>query len=296
MAKTHYSVGGKVVLITGGARGIGAELATQLHAKGARLVLTDLDAAPLTELADRLGRDRVLAVVADVRDPDAMAAAARQAVEQFGGIDVVVANAGVGSFGSVLNIDPAAFKKVVDINLTGVFNTVHAALGSVIERRGYVLVVSSMAAFVAAPAMAAYNASKAGAENFANALRQEVAHLGVDVGSAHMSWIDTPLVRELKTELGAFNKILAALPGPLSKTTTVTACGSAFVDGIEGRKRHVYCPRWVGAMRWLRPLMGTSVGERSTSELAPTLVPEIDAQAAELGRNFSARTDALEPD
>jgi len=296
MGKKNYSVSGKVVLITGGARGIGGELATRLHAKGARLVLTDLDAAPLTELADRLGRDGVLAVVADVRDAEAMVAAARQAIEQFGGIDVVVANAGVGSFGSVLNIDPAAFKKVVDINLTGVFNTVHAALASVIERRGYVLVVSSMAAFVAAPGMAAYAASKSGAENFANALRQEVAHLGVDVGSAHMSWIDTPLVQELKVELDSFNKMLAALPGPLSRTTTVAACGSAFVDGIERRKRHVYCPGWVGAMRWLRPLMATSVGERSTSELAPTLIPEIDARAAELGRNFSARTEALEPE
>ena len=71
-----------------------------------------------------------------------------------------------------------------------------------------------------------------GAENFANALRQEVAHLGVDVGSAHMSWIDTPLVQELKVELDSFNKMLAALPGPLSRTTTVAACGSAFVDGI----------------------------------------------------------------
>ena len=192
MGKKNYSVSGKVVLITGGARGIGAELATRLHAKGARLVLTDLDAAPLTELADRLGRDRLLAVVADVRDPEAMVAAARQAIEQFGGIDVVVANAGVGSFGSVLNIDPAAFKKVVDINLTGVFNTVHAALASVIERRGYVLVVSSMAAFVAAPGMAAYAASKSGAENFANALRQEVAHLGVDVGSAHIDGVPGP--------------------------------------------------------------------------------------------------------
>ena len=69
---------------------------------------------------------------------------------------------------------------------------------SIIERRGYVLMVSSLAAFAAAPGMAPYDASKAGVEHFANALRLEVARLGVDVGSAHMSWIDTPLVRDSK--------------------------------------------------------------------------------------------------
>ena len=98
----------------------------------------------------------------------------------------------------MLEIDPEAFKTVVDVNLMGVFYTVRAALPSVIERRGYVLVVSSLAAFAAAPGMASYDASKAGVEHFANALRLELAHRGVDVGSAHMSWIDTPLVRESK--------------------------------------------------------------------------------------------------
>ena len=75
--------------------------------------------------------------------------------------------------------------------MLGVFHTVRAALPSVIERRGYVLIVSSLAAYAAAPGMAPYDASKAAVEHFANALRLEVAHRGVDVGSAHMSWIDT---------------------------------------------------------------------------------------------------------
>lgn len=288
------NMNGKVVLITGGASGIGAEVARRLHAKGANLILTDLDGAALAETAGRLGGSRVLTVVADVRDAAAMAGAVAQAVDRFGGIDVVLANAGIGSFGSTRNIDPEAFKRVIDVNVTGVFNTVHAALPALVQRRGYVLMVSSLAAFVAGPGMAAYTASKAAVENLANALRLEVAHLGVDVGSAHMSWIDTPMVQELKDELGAFQKMLAAMPGPLSRTTSVQDCGAAFVSGIEARRRRVYCPRWVGLFRWLRPLLSMPVAERDLRRSAPELVDGLDAEAAAMGRNLSARTEALE--
>ena len=131
------SLHGKVVFITGGARGIGAEVARRLRNKGAKLVLTDLDEAELAALAAELGEDRVLTAVADVRDLPAMQAAADQAVERFGGIDVVVANAGIASYGSVLQVDPEAVKRVLDVNLLGVFHTVRATLPALIERRGY---------------------------------------------------------------------------------------------------------------------------------------------------------------
>jgi NAD(P)-dependent dehydrogenase (short-subunit alcohol dehydrogenase family) len=287
------SVSGKVALITGGANGIGAEVARRLHAKGAKLVLTDLDEGQLKDVATRLGEDRVLTVVADVRELSAMQSAVAKGIERFGGIDIVMANAGIGAFGSVLEIDPEAFKTVVDVNLMGVFYTVRAALPSVIERRGYVLVVSSLAAFAAAPGMASYDASKAGVEHFANSLRLELAHRGVDVGSAHMSWIDTPLVRESK-ELTTFGEMIAKLPGPLKKTTSVEECGETFIKGIEARKSRIYCPGWVGLMRWLRPLIATPVAERDIRKFAPDLLPRMDAEAAALGRHFSARTEELE--
>lgn len=285
---------GKVVFITGGARGVGAEVARRLYDKGARLVLTDLDEAPLKELARRLSQDRVMTEVADVRDLAAMQAAADKAVERFGGIDVSIANAGIATMGSVLQVDPNAFKTLMEVNVLGVFHTVRATLPSVIERRGYVLIVSSLAAYAAAPGLAPYNAAKSGVEHFANALRLEVAHLGVDVGSAHMSWIDTPLVREAKSDLSTFQEMITKLPGPLKKTTSVEACGEAFVKGIEGRKRQINCPGWVGLMRWLRPLLATRVGEAQTMKFVPDLLPRMDAEVAALGRSMSARTEALE--
>jgi len=288
-------VNGKVVFITGGARGIGADVARRLRHKGAKLVLTDIDAEPLAELAAELGGDgQVLTAVADVRDLAAMQATADRAIEQFGGIDVVVANAGIATFGSVRNVDPEAVRRLLDINVLGVFHTVRVALPSIIERRGYVLIVSSFAAYAASPGLAPYHAAKAGVEHFANALRLEVGYQGVDVGSAHMSWIDTPLVQDAKHDLGSFTTMLSKLDYPLGKTTTVDKCGEAFVSGIEGRKRRINVPGWVGAFRWLKPVLSTRLGERPVSGLVPEILPRMDAEAAALGRSISARLEKLE--
>ena len=285
---------GKVVLITGAARGIGAETARALAKQGCKLVLTDLDGEPLRALAAELGDDRAVATVCDVCDLASMEDAVAAGVERFGGIDLVLANAGIASYGSVLAVDPATFKRVLDINVLGVFHTVRAALPSVIERKGYILVVSSLAAFAPAPGLAAYNASKAGVEHFANALRLELSYQGVDVGTAHMSWIDTPLVRDAKQDLGSFRQMLETLPGPLGRTTSVDKCVSAFVAGLAGRKRRVFVPRWVAALAAIRSILISPLGERETRKQVATLLPQMDAEVAALGRSTSARNTAME--
>jgi NAD(P)-dependent dehydrogenase (short-subunit alcohol dehydrogenase family) len=288
------SVKGKVVFITGGARGIGAEVARQLYAKGAKLVLTDLDKVALQDIASDLDGDRVLTLVADVRDLTSMEGAVSRAVGQFGGVDVVIANAGIATFGTVLNVQPAAFKTLIDVNVLGVFHTVRAALPSIIDRRGYVLVVSSMFAYAAQPGAASYCLSKAGVEHFANALALEVAHFGVGVGSAHMGFIDTPMIQDIGSDLASFRNALSKLPGPMGKTTSVQTCARAFVNGIERRKRRVYCPRWVGALRWLRPVLTTSAVETQVRKGLPELLSQMDAEADEIGRSMGKRTEALE--
>jgi NAD(P)-dependent dehydrogenase (short-subunit alcohol dehydrogenase family) len=288
------SVTGKVVFITGGARGIGAEVARQLYAKGAKLVLTDLDETALRDISSDFDGDRVLTLAADVRDLASMEDAVSRAVGQFGGVDVVIANAGISTYGTVLNVQPAAFKTLIDVNVLGVFHTVRAALPSVIGRRGYVLVVSSMFAYAAQPGAASYCVSKAGVEHFANALALEVAHLGVDVGSAHMGFIDTPMIQDIDSDLASFRTALSKLPGPMGKTTSVEACAGAFVDGIERRKRRIYCPRWVGALRWLRPLVTTRAAETQMQKGLPDLLAQMDAEADAVGRSMGKRTEELE--
>ena len=283
------SLKNKVVLITGGARGIGAATARSIAAQGGKLVLTDVDQAPLDEIAAELGPDQVLAVLADVTDLTAMEGVVAAGVAKFGGIDIVLANAGIASYGSVMGVDPATFRRVLDINVLGVFHTVRAALPSLIERKGYILVVSSLAAFAPAPGLAAYNASKAGVEHFANALRLEVHHHGVGVGVAHMSWIDTPLVQDARKDLKAFDEMLTKLPYPLNQTTTVQACVDAFVAGMAKRKRRVYVPGWVGLVRIARNLVTSPLGDRSTLKEVPRLLPRMDDEVRQLGRSTSAR-------
>lgn len=288
------SVRDKVALVTGAANGIGAEVARRLHDKGARLVLIDLDETQLSKMASSFGDDRMLTVVADVREFSAMQAAAALGVERFGGIDIVMANAGITAYGSVAQIDPAAFRTLIDVNVVGVFNTIRAALPSVIERCGYVLFVSSGAAYFAYPGTVPYSASKAAVEHFANVFRLEVAHLAVDVGSAHLSWVDTPLVRESKADLSTLRDVLDALPASLGQPTSVKKCGAALVRGMERRQRHVSCPRWVGLLRWLKPLFTSRAGERQVLRTVPQLLPRLDAEVATLGRSMSVRTQALQ--
>lgn len=286
------TVSGKVVFITGGAQGIGAETARQLVAKGAKVALVDVDREALDAVAAELG-DNAVGIYGDVTDLEQMEAAATEAVARFGRIDVTLANAGIASYGSLEAVDPAAFRKVIDINVTGVFHTLRATIDQLLANKGYALVVSSAAAYSHAPGMVAYDASKAGAEHLANAFRLEVAHRGVTVGSAHMLWIDTPLVRESREDLSASNELLESLPGPLKDTTSVEECAAAFVEGIEQRKTRVNVPGWVGILRFLKPLLTTRLVEKRIARDAAKLIPAMDAQVRALGRSLSVRTGAV---
>ena len=243
---------GQSVLITGAAHGIGAEVARRLAARGARVSLVGLGADELR----RVAADCPGSVVfdADVTDREALDAAVAGTVAAFGGIDTVFANAGIGAPGFVRTMDPESFERVVEVNLIGVWRTIRACLPHVIERRGYVLPVASMAAILPPVGLGAYGAAKSGVEALAHALRVETQGYGVGVGVAYFSWIDTEMVRGAdRTELGATMR--ATLKGPLAKTYPVGAAAEAVVRGIERRGRIVACPRWLTLLMALRPLL-----------------------------------------
>src|SRR5687768_16690112 len=119
MARQRYDVRGKVVLVTGAARGLGLEAARRLHALGASVALVGLEPDELERRATELG-DRAWWFEADVADAEAMQAAVAGAVDRFGGLDVVIANAGVAANGTVASIDPTAFDRTIEVNLLGV--------------------------------------------------------------------------------------------------------------------------------------------------------------------------------
>ena len=253
MAKQRYDVRGKVVLITGAARGIGLEAAQRLHARGATVALVGLEPDLLAARAAELG-ERAWWAEADVTDVEGLQDVVARAVEELGGIDVVIANAGVAANGTVSSMDPAAFERTIEVNLLGVYRTVRAALPSITARRGYVLVISSASALVHTPMMAAYTASKAGVEAFADALRVEVAHTGTKVGVAYFSFIDTDMVRRgMDRESARAGRERAGWA--FSKWAPVSDVGDALLEGVERRARHVMVPKSLKPALYLRAVI-----------------------------------------
>jgi NAD(P)-dependent dehydrogenase (short-subunit alcohol dehydrogenase family) len=283
MARETWSLQGKTVLITGGARGIGAESARRLAARGARISLVGLEPELLEQVAAECGDAAWFA--ADVTDRDALQGAVDGTVERFGGIDVVMANAGIGAGGTVRTMDADAWERVIEVNLLGVVRTVRACLPHVIERRGYVLPVASIAAAIHTPGMSAYAASKAGVEAFGNSLRGEVAHLGVGVGVAYFSWIDTEMVRGAD-ENPATKFMRSKLRGPAGKTYPVSEAGEAVAEGIAQRARRVIVPRNFRSLLLLRMFVAR-LTEQSSRRDVPEFVRMMEAEAQRRGSEAS---------
>jgi NAD(P)-dependent dehydrogenase (short-subunit alcohol dehydrogenase family) len=288
---SRYDLAGKAVLITGAARGIGEHTARAVASRGARVALVGLEPDRLAALAGELGPGHAW-FEADVTDQAAVDEAVAGAVAALGGIDVVVANAGVANNNTVAASPVDVVVRTIDVNLVGVVRTVSAALPHVIARRGYVCIVASAASFTVLPGLAAYSASKAGVEAFGNALRLEVAHKGVRVGTVHPSWIDTDLVRDQKAESPTFNQMLSELPWPMGQTTSVDECVTAIVNGIERRRRKVFVPREVGIVSALRTFVLGPVGSFAVQLRARTAVPQLEAEA-KAGRWFGSSSAGL---
>jgi NAD(P)-dependent dehydrogenase (short-subunit alcohol dehydrogenase family) len=249
----QYPLQGRTLFITGGASGIGAEVARQAAAKGARLALVDVDRDAATRMAEAL--PNAIAITADVRDYDSLEAAVQETVDTFGGIDIAFANAGIEIAHTARGVPLVEMERIADINFTGVFRTVRATLPHVIDRRGYVLITASLAAILHGPPLSHYTATKAGVEAFGDAVRLEVRHKGVDVGVAYFGFIDTPMVARGKSD-----PILAQFEQEngqnfVGRTYPVSGAGRAVIRGIENRSRRVLYPRFIRPLMLLRSAM-----------------------------------------
>ncbi len=269
MSRTAPPLRGQVVLITGAASGIGAATALELKRRGAVPVLLDCDAASLRAIADTLGAG-ALSLVADVTSMADCEAAVAATLERHGRIDVVWANAGVASYGPLAYTDPKAWQRCIDVNVTGVFNTVRSALPAVLSARGQVVVTASAASFAHPPCLSAYAASKAAVEAMCDAWRIELAAHQVQVAVIHASWVSTPLVAEGMLNPG-FTRLRAASPGPLRRETPVAEAARRIADGIAGRQRRIWVPGWMRALHWLRAMLHTPLAERGLLLAAPVM-------------------------
>ncbi|MDB5065722.1 MAG: short-chain alcohol dehydrogenase [Chloroflexi bacterium] len=262
MSRPVLDVAGRVVLITGAARGIGLDSARRLAARGARIALLDVDGVEAERAAALLGPAAV-AYQVDVTDAAGLLAVVQSVVEHLGGIDVVIANAGIEPpAATMLSVDKSEFDRVLDVNLHGVWNTVKAALPHVVERQGHVLLVSSIYAFMNGSMVASYAMSKAAVEQLGRALRTELAPHGATAGVAYFSFIDTDLVRRAFAS-EALASARRVLPAWVTCPIEVERAGEAIARGVERRAAQVTVPEWVAPVMLRRGMMAKLDGALS---------------------------------
>jgi len=282
----HYDLQGKVALVTGGARGIGLETGRALAARGASVVLVDLDEDDARRAAAELGEERVLGLAGDVTDRGAMQQAVAQAVERFGGLDVVVANAGIAARAATFRAtNDEAFDRVIDVDLHGVVRTVSAALPQIVARRGHVVVVSSIYAFTNGLGAVPYAMSKAAVEQLGRALRVELAQHGASATIAYFGFIDTAMVHQAIDDDPLLEAVKDRLPRPLRKRLTPRVAGEAIVRGIEKRSPQVIQPRRWTVMSLLRGPMALLSDQAMIK----------DAKIQEIARGLDARGGEAQP-
>jgi NAD(P)-dependent dehydrogenase (short-subunit alcohol dehydrogenase family) len=270
---------GQVFFITGGAAGIGLETALQAQALGAKVAICDLDRDAVDRAVHAVGPDAAGFVV-DVAEFDQVRAAFDGAIERFGRIDVVVANAGIGPpIETVLTVDPEAWDRVLAVNLFGVFNTVRAGMEQVVSNHGQFILVSSSYAFMNGVLNSSYATAKAGVEALGRSLRAELEPRGASATVAYFGWIKTALVRDAFEDpvVDRFRK--EAVPTFLTRQIPVSRAGRALIEAAIDRPPRVIVPFEWKALFFLRGLIGPLVDRRF----------EADPQVAEIVREAEAR-------
>jgi NAD(P)-dependent dehydrogenase (short-subunit alcohol dehydrogenase family) len=278
-----YDLNGKVALITGAARGIGYETARQLHLRGASVTVLDIDAAEAREAAERIG-PRAIGLATDVTDHSAVMQSVAETVERFGGLDVVVANAGIAQkqMATVRGIGVEEWERVFEVDMLGVWRTVRASLPQIVERQGHIVVTSSVYAFVNGVLNSPYAVAKSGVESLGRSLRAELMPLGASAGVAYFGWVDTKLVQDAFENNG--DRMQQNLPEFLKKRITPDQAGAAVVRGIEERAPRIFAPKWWRYVSALRGVLNPLLDRRFENDAAMTkTIREVEAEADEQG-------------
>lgn len=273
-------IDGATALVTGGAQGIGFSVARELTSAGASVALVDIDRGAVARAAADLG-DNALALSADVRDRRAMSEAVAAASSHFGTLDVVVANAGVTpSPGTLRTLPPDEFDRVIDINLTGVYNTVTPALDLIVANRGHIVVVTSCAAFTPGAGGSPYMISKAAVEQLGRALRVELAPHGATAGLAYFGLVETTMTHAMLDEDDLGRAINDLLPWPLNRRITADTAARTIVAGITRRATSTVAPEGWRQYSWLRGMINPLIDRHmATSRHLHSLIRRLEDRA-----------------
>jgi len=284
------SLRGQRILITGAARGIGAALAERLAERGARLALVGLEPETMAAVAERCGPDTFVAEC-DVSDREAVTGGIDAAAEALGGLDAVVANAGIGAGGPLRLQDVRAWERVIEINLLGVMYTDRAALPHLEASRGYLLNIASTAAAFRAPGMSAYCAAKAGVEALSDCLRIEMQPVGVRVGVAYFLFLDTDMVNDSEREMPLLQKARDGMPDFLGRKHPLAPAIEEVVAAIAERRRRVAYPPWFTKALAVRQLFASPMAERRAAKEVPEAMAEYERMIEERGVEGASATE-----
>ena len=276
-----YDVNGRVALVTGAARGIGLETARQLQMRGASVAVVDLDPDRAREAAERIG-ERAIGIGGDVTDDGAMRGAVAETVERFGGLDVVVANAGIAQteMGTVNGMAVEEWERIFEVDMLGVWRTVRAGLPQIVERRGHLVLVSSVYAFVNGVLNSPYAAAKAGVESLGRSLRAELTPLGSSASVAYFGFVDTRMVQDAEGQRH-WGRSQERLPAFLKRRIEPGEAAAAVVRGIEERSPRIFAPRWWRYVSTFRGIINPII-ERGLEreDRVATVVRDLEAERA----------------
>lgn len=277
-----YNLTGRSVIVTGASGGIGSATTRALVNRGATVTLVDLSQDAVDAVASTLPANRVLARAADVTSIEQMTAVTQAAVDCFGRVDVVFANAGIANDPptTLAAADLDAYEKVIEVDLLGVIRTIKPALPEIIRNKGYVLITASIYAFFNGVINSAYAASKAGVEMLGRSLRLELASEGASAGVLYPGWVATPIADATRGHNEAVTEIKARVfRGPLGTFIEPEQIAAAVVAGIEARAPRIIEPkRWAPAstMRGAVNMLSDKILENDKEVLR--LVRRIDGE------------------
>jgi NAD(P)-dependent dehydrogenase (short-subunit alcohol dehydrogenase family) len=272
MRRQSYDLRGKVVLITGGTGGIGSATASELIGRGAKVAIVDVD-TQTPQIAARMSSHSAMGVIADVCSRDDLDVAVAHVVDRFGRVDVAIANAGILSRAATLRNTPTpSIDSVLAVNVSGVVNTVQAAMDEVIAHRGQFVLISSVFAFLNGMGTIPYAMSKAAVEQLGRGLRVELAAHGVSTTIAYFSLIETNMIKQGVDADPIVDELLTGLPRPLLKRLQPDTAATALANGLAHRS-----PRIMEPSRW-KPI----------SALCGILTPAMDSHLTRDRRTLAA--------
>jgi meso-butanediol dehydrogenase/(S,S)-butanediol dehydrogenase/diacetyl reductase len=225
----------KTVLVTGAASGMGLAATRRFLAEGARVVMLDIDEAGLAQAAAQFPQDRVLVHAGDTAEQATATAAVKATVARFGGIDILINNAGIASEGDIMQTSEEDFMRVMAVNVAGYFHMAKAAMPELVKTKGAIVMTSSVSGLGGDWEMFAYNTSKGAVSNMVRAMAMDAAKDGVRVNAVNPSFTKTGMTEDMVSDPELVAKFKERMPLGAPEDADGVAAAMAFLASDDAR-------------------------------------------------------------